>query len=122
MNNNKIFGNAGEDAVIAYLRERCFDIVARNYTVRPYGEIDIIAQQKDLIVFVEVKARQKEYFDTTEVITRSKQRKIATVAQIYMLRHKLEDKCGRFDVALVTPSPTQGFAVSYLENAFDGEG
>jgi putative endonuclease len=117
LTHKKMTGDAGEAHVVAYLQQQRYTILERNYTVRPYGEIDIIAAKGDVIVFVEVKARQHHYFDTSEVITVSKQRKIAVVAQLYFAKNTCDNKVGRFDVALVHQTP-KGLDVTYIENAF----
>ena len=53
---NQRIGRWGEDAVAAYLTERGYEIIARNART-PYGEIDIVAKQQDITIFVEVKTR-----------------------------------------------------------------
>lgn len=53
---NQRVGKWGEDEVAAYMLERGYQIVARNART-PYGEIDIVAKQTDIYIFVEVKAR-----------------------------------------------------------------
>jgi len=55
--NNKIFGRIGEDAALAYLKEKKYKIVGMNYNTR-HGELDIIALRRGVLVFVEVKARR----------------------------------------------------------------
>ena len=56
MKYNQKIGKWGEDAVVVYLAERGYEIIARNART-PYGEIDIIAKQTDIYIFVEVKTR-----------------------------------------------------------------
>ena len=56
MKHNQKIGKWGEDAVAAYLKERGYEILARNART-PYGEIDIVAKQEDVYIFVEVKTR-----------------------------------------------------------------
>ena len=56
MKHNQKIGKWGEEAVAAYLAERGYEIIARNART-PYGEIDIVAKQADLTIFVEVKTR-----------------------------------------------------------------
>jgi putative endonuclease len=110
----KQVGNAGEEQTVTYLKSQGFTIVARNYAKR-YGEIDIIAQKKDVLAFVEVKFRTKQFFDTTEVITRSKQRKIIMVAKEFICSHTVENKVCRFDVALIEKETN---SLCYIPNAF----
>ena len=56
MKHNQRIGKWGEDAVTVYLAGRGYEIVARNART-PYGEIDIVAKQADMTIFVEVKTR-----------------------------------------------------------------
>ena len=56
MKHNQEIGKWGEDAVVAYLTERGYEIFARNART-PHGEIDIVAKQADICIFVEVKTR-----------------------------------------------------------------
>lgn len=57
----KKMGKLGEDIACSYLERTGYSIVARNYTVRG-GEIDIVAQDHDFLVFVEVKCRENDRF------------------------------------------------------------
>ncbi len=112
----KHIGNHGEQLVVDQLEQAGFTIEARNYAKR-YGEIDIIASKKDLLTFIEVKNRFNPLFDMTELIPRSKQRKIVSVAKAFLAHyHTVEVTC-RFDVALVTRSNN----ITYNENAFTQE-
>ena len=114
MTTTKQIGNTGEELVVQHLLRDGFAVRARNYSKR-YGEIDIIAQKNDVLAFIEVKLRSKAYFDTTEVITRSKQRKIIMVAKEYISSHTIEDKVCRFDVALIEKDSN---SLCYIPNAF----
>lgn len=112
----KSFGAEGEEFVAHYLQKQGFKIVARNYTKR-YGEIDLIAQQGEILAFVEVKTRAREYENITGIITRSKQKKMIMVAKAYMAQHNVIDKYCRFDVAFIqTINGVQ--EISYIPNAF----
>ncbi len=108
----KQLGIAGEQQIQTYLKNEGFSIRACNYR-QSFGEVDIIAQKKDLLVFVEVKARSNAQFDLSEVITRSKQRKIILCAHHYISTHELYDVDARFDVALL-----DGTTITYIPNAF----
>jgi len=56
MKHNQKIGKWGEDAVATYLAQRGYEIIARNART-PYGEIDIVAKQADIMIFIEVKTR-----------------------------------------------------------------
>ncbi len=109
----KIVGQQGEDLVAHTLLKQGFVIVERNYR-KQYGEIDIIARKKNLILFVEVKRRTHAYFHLEELVTPSKQRKIIMVAKEYIAKHQLLEHDFRFDIALI-----DGDQLTYLENAFN---
>lgn len=109
-------GKEAEEKVAEILRKQGFTIVEHNYRKR-HGEIDLIATKASLVVFVEVKMRQHQYFDLSDVITPSKQRKIIRVAKEYIARYGTENQSYRFDVALLQGA-AQGLDVQYIPNAF----
>lgn len=108
-------GDKGELLVARYLEQGGFTIVARNY-VHPRGEVDLIAERGQLVIFVEVKARTHSFFDLTEVINQSKQRRIIAAAKSYIIEHTIYDKVCRFDVALI--ENLESGMISYIPNAF----
>jgi len=113
----KALGNTGEKLVADFLHNLGFKILERNYSIRG-GEIDIIAQKKDLISFVEVKTRSTDYFSLSEIITPSKQRKIIFTAQHFIMHKKITDCILRFDVALLIKKSDADFKIEFIENAF----
>ena len=108
MNGNEVSstrGKAGEDAVCDYLEEKGCKILARNYRKKG-GEIDIIAQEVDTVIFVEVKTRKYGAMDSgTSAMTKAKMRRIITTSEEYMYEHKELDLYRRFDTAYVTVTP-----------------
>lgn len=117
INSRRNFGNFGEDMIAAWLTQRSYTVLERNYTTR-WGEIDLIAKKDDVIAFIEVKTRKKIYFSVATVVTRTKQKKIIRTAHHYILAHHLNEKIFRFDVATVTPDENNQYHVDYIENAF----
>lgn len=112
----KTFGAAGEDLVAEYLQKQGFKIIARNY-LKKYGEIDLIAELGEVLAFIEVKTRAREYENITGIITFTKQKKMIKVAKAYMGQHNVTDKVCRFDVAFIqTVDGVQ--EISYIPNAF----
>lgn len=112
-------GKKGESLVANYLEKQGFVIHAMNSTVKG-GEVDIIAQKKDVLAFVEVKMRTNLYFNLSEVITTSKQRKIIHAARMYLARNAHTDMVYRFDVALVAQQQDD-YAITYIPNAFTSQ-
>lgn len=114
-------GDYGEQLVARKLEQQGMKILARNYR-KPYGEIDLIAGNKELLLFVEVKLRFSNRIDLAELIGFAKQRRIGTAAMAYLAESDCSDKVCRFDVALV--DVTQGKPqITYIADAFqiDGE-
>ena len=112
MNIAKLFGLAGEDLATSYLKKNKYKILERNYTVK-LGEIDIIAKDKDEIVFVEVKRRKNDDFGRpSENVDYKKQKKITAVAEFYMSKNEIESYT-RFDVIEIV-----GDEISHIKNAF----
>lgn len=116
MKKHLLIGQNGEQAVAKYLEQQGFSIVAQNYRQR-CGEIDIIAQQGELLCFVEIKTRTTEHFPISQVVTKAKQQKIIKTAKWYILTNKVNNKILRFDVAIVT-GIVDDFTIRYLPNAF----
>ena len=97
----RIIGNAGEKAAIKHLRKNKYKIVARNYIAHG-NEIDIIAQSKEFLVFVEVKSRTTDKLTGIEprpsaAVTPEKQRRIIKAARYFLACNPEHGKV-RFDV------------------------
>lgn len=91
-------GNKGEDLAAGLLKDSGYKILFRNYKTK-LGEIDIIARDKEVICFVEVKTRSSDRFGTgSEAVFRTKQRQIAKAALSFLKEKRFLDKKARFDV------------------------
>jgi putative endonuclease len=111
-------GKSGEDLACRELERRGYVIVARRFRVRS-GELDIVARDGAVLVFVEVKTRVGCRFGSAaEAVTALKQRRIARLAHEYLLRHRLSDCPCRFDVVSVHVEAGAP-AVEIIRNAFD---
>lgn len=90
--NNRDFGNIGEDIACEYLKKNGYKILERNVHFSKLCEIDIIAQFKKKIVFVEVKTRRTNSFGTPlEAITKRKYENIKIGVLSYLKEHKIND-------------------------------
>ena len=91
------YGKRSEIIAADYLKKKGYKILETNYKNK-VGEIDVIAKDKDYLVFVEVKARFSQKFGHPfEAIDERKQQKIQAVASLYMVKnHKYGTNC-RFD-------------------------
>ena len=116
MQDKRGLGDKGERFVADYLKKNGFVVRSSNYQ-RRCGEIDLIAQKDTLIVFVEVKMRQEDYFNLSEVVGIAKQRKIIATARYYIAEHQLQETVQRFDVALVHVRNGE-CDIAYIPNAF----
>ena len=111
-------GKLGEDLACAELERRGYAVLARRYRTR-FGEIDIIARDNDVTVFVEVKARTGDEFGGgAAAVTAFKQRRITQMAVDYLSRHRLHDRPCRFDVVAVDLTG-ESARVEVYAHAFD---
>ena len=92
------FGREGESAAIAFLKENGYRILEKNFRSK-LGEIDLIAEQAGVIVFIEVKARSDhEFGHPFDALTPTKQKKIIQTTQSFLVQKRIPDKSMRFDV------------------------
>ncbi len=104
---NKTIGACGEDAACEYLKNKGYRIAARNMRTRA-GEIDIIAEDGECLVFVEVKTRTSSAFGTpAEAVTYYKRQNIIRAAEMYLMKNPAESDI-RFDVIEVYGKSVDG--------------
>ena len=97
---NFLKGKAGENLAISFLEKQGFKIIEKNWRFSRMGEIDIIAEDKNTLVFIEVKARSSNLFgDPLESVDEKKFNKIQKLAEIYLsqITNDNYDGC-RFDL------------------------
>jgi putative endonuclease len=112
------FGISGETLAVAELERRGYVILDRRYRTR-HGEIDIVARDGSVTVFVEVKARTTADFGTAaEAVTPLKQRRLVSMAIDYLARHRLQDRPCRFDVVAVD-GIGRGAVITVYRSAFE---
>ncbi len=98
---SKATGDEGELIAVKFLEDKGFRILQRNYRFER-GEIDIIAEDSNELVFVEVKSRHSQNFGAPEdAITPKKESHLKRTAEGYLFQNKLEDKACRFDVIAI---------------------
>ncbi len=115
------YGKTAESKTAAFLRKRGYAVIKRNYSCR-FGEIDIIAEKGEYIVFVEVKARSTDSIvSPKEAVDAVKRQKILLTAKDYITKTETELQ-PRFDVADVRISKTEDgrtvYSLNYITNAF----
>lgn len=108
-------GQYGEELALRHLKQHGLKLLTRNYRCR-FGEIDIVMQDQNTLVFVEVKYRRTQAgFATTELVDYSKQKKIIHTANHFLRRHDhYRDTVARFDVIGIT-----GTEISWIRSAFE---
>ena len=110
----------GETFAADHLKAHGYEILAHNYRFQR-GEIDLIAQHGNCIVFVEVKTRRSlKYGFPQHAVTKQKQRQISKIALAYLQTQDIHDAPCRFDVIAIHLSPQfDVLSLEQIENAFD---
>lgn len=104
---NKIVGDYGEELAVKYLKKNGYKILKTKYKTE-FGELDIIAQDGDYIVFVEVKYRSSDrYGMPNEAVDRRKQKKIRELAQAFLKDKHLTWMFARIDVVEILDDEIQ---------------
>lgn len=97
----KKLGTWGEDQAAKYLQSQGYSVLERNWRCRR-GEIDLVVQEGEVLVFVEVKTRRGRDFGTPEeAIMGAKAKRLLELGQRYLLEHELEDQDWRVDLVAV---------------------
>jgi len=110
-------GAFGERVAAAHLEAKGYHIRARNFRCRE-GEIDIVAQDNDCLVFVEVRTRRGDALGSpAESVTAAKERRLLTVARAYLQQHNDVPPNQRIDVVAVELSGGRLLAVQHIEGA-----
>lgn len=116
MSNNIEKGKKGESIAKDYLISKGYRILETNYRNK-IGEIDIIALDKDILVFIEVKTRTSIKFGYPyEAVNKRKQNKIINCSYIYVQFHKLMNCQLRYDIIEVYL--TSEIKVNHILNSF----
>jgi putative endonuclease len=101
---NKQFGDRGEQLAADWLVRHGYRLIARNWR-SPLGELDIIGEQGEELVFVEVKARHGARLGAPEeAVTLAKRRRLIRAAESYLLAHHQEQRPYRIDVIAIDVS------------------
>lgn len=117
-----LFGQEGEATAARYLRRKGYRIVAKNFR-SSLGELDLVAEDGSVLVFVEVKARRtQEFGGAVHAVHPQKQKKLIRLAAQYLARHHLADRCCRFDVVLLQGADKAAPQIEHIQNAFDVSG
>ncbi len=113
---NLMTGKRGEEVAAELLRNKGYDIVEQNWRNK-FGEIDIIAKKKDILVFVEVKTKIGELFGLPEeMVGRGKLQKVKNMATVYLKGKELP--CRIDVVAIVLNDDNSVSRLTHYENAY----
>lgn len=111
-------GKDGEAFALEFLGGHGYKILATNYRTS-FGEIDVVAEDKGVTCFIEVKTRADDGFDAFEAVDRRKQAKMIRVAQAYLVeKFKTVDVAARFDVLAVYRDVDGKLTGDLLKDAF----
>lgn len=112
-------GQQGEMMAWHYLTQQGYKLIEKNYRC-PIGEIDVIAEKKGYLCFVEIKTRSGKILGyPEESVSFPKQRKLVRIAQWYMKEAKKGDVGISFDVLALTLKENENPEFRLIENAFD---
>jgi putative endonuclease len=108
-------GSAAEEQAMRHLQRQGLRLIQRNFSTRG-GEIDLIMQEGNILVFVEVRYRQSHHFGSAvESVTPDKQQRLITAASRYLQQHKPDLPC-RFDVVGISGSRQE--RIEWVKDAF----
>lgn len=117
---SRLLGPAGEREAARFLKRQGLKVLCRGYRT-DHGEIDLVALQGEVIVFVEVKTRRRG--EPAEAVTPEKQRRLTLAALHFLKKHHLLDHPCRFDVvAIVWPEDRNPPQIEHICNAFEAVG
>ena len=118
MANLRKIGAEGEDAAARFLQGQGYSILERNFSTK-FGEIDLIAREKNTLVFIEVKFRRNPDFGSPqEAVTRAKTLQIGRAALGYLVKKRLNGVLCRFDVVAVRAEGDEQFTFELFRDAF----
>jgi putative endonuclease len=110
-------GKIGEDMAVKFLSRKGYKILKRNYRYG-HGEIDIIAMDKDVLIFVEVRVKFSDKFGSPEdSVTIKKREQLKKIASAFIQMNEVNFSECRFDVIGITFKDGK-FNINHIENAF----
>jgi len=114
----RTIGKETEALACDYLQARGLRLLERNFLV-PQGEIDLIMEDQQSLIFVEVRFRRNNHFGSgAETVTHSKQRKLLTAAACYLQGHPQQaNRPARFDVVSMCLENSH-YSINWIKNAF----
>lgn len=115
---NRERGNEAEELACAYLESKDWIILDRNYYFQK-AEVDIVATDRNYIIFIEVKMRSDTYFGQPEEhITPAQELNIKKAAEAWMYERKMETAIARFDVISIIQKGNEAPKITHFKDAF----
>ena len=115
---SKQAGNEAEELAAAFLESKDWIILDRNYFFER-AEVDIVATDRNYIIFVEVKMRSNTYFgQPEEYVTPAKEKNIKKAAEAWIYERKMETALVRFDVISIVQKGNSSPQIKHFEDAF----
>ncbi len=115
----KRLGAFGEGLAQDYLKSQGYKIIDKNFRCC-FGEVDIVAEDNNSIVFIEVKTRSSLAFGTPkDAISMKKKTSLTKVASAYLKKSELTHRSARFDVVSILITDKEGAKIELIKNAFD---
>ncbi len=117
MTDKQKLGIKGEKAVAKFLKKNKYRIISKNYSCK-YGEIDLVAENRSIIAFVEVKTRTEgQMLAPRFSVDYRKQQRILKTAKDFLDKYSC-NKQPRFDIAEVTVNSKGKLVINYIDNAY----
>ena len=120
MREKKDLGDLGEKIAREYLEKKGYKILDKNFRYSNFGELDVVAQRSNDIIFIEVKTRNKTGpggFWPEDNITYDKQKKLIKLSQIWLSKFKLLEKSWQIDILAIEIYRDGSFDTRHTENA-----
>ena len=117
---SQAFGQSAEDMAEQMLRKKGYRILEKNFRVAG-GELDLIADDQGILVFIEVKARRGQHFGGASyaITARKKKQQIIKLASCYLSQRDLINQHCRFDAILVVGTNEHSHQLTHIEQAFE---
>ena len=116
----KELGRRAEEIAAQYVQDEHYGAIVRNWRCRT-GELDIVAEQDGVLVFIEVRSRRQtgSFGTPEESVDLRKQRQVRSTAEVYMQQNRMHGRSARFDVITVRfDSAGQFLRLDHYPNAF----
>lgn len=113
--NNILVGKTGEELAASFLKEKGYEILHTNLRLEKV-EVDIIAKDKNQIVFVEVKTRSSAMVEPEKAVNKSKQKNLQRAAEIFLEERQLKNEL-RFDIIAIVKQKNNT-DIEHFEDAF----